>query len=73
MTIITLRLIPFRRARTGFIPSIDQYDVETEGTGIAVRRDDDGLQGRLNDALSAVLADGTYQEIDDRHFDFGIY
>ena len=47
--------------------------METEGTGIAVRMDDDGLQGRLNDALSAVLADGTYQEIDDRHFDFGIY
>lgn len=57
----------------GFALSSDRYDVETEGTGIAVRKEDDELLGRLNDALSAVLADGTYQEINDRYFEFSIY
>lgn len=57
----------------GFELSVDRYDVETEGTGIAVRKDDDELLGRLNDALSAILADGTYQQINDRYFDFNIY
>ena len=41
--------------------------------GIAVRQEDDALLGRLNDALIAILEDGTYQEINAKYFPFSIY
>ncbi len=44
-----------------------------EGIGIAVRKEDRALRRRLNMALGAILADGTYEKINKRYFPFSIY
>ncbi|MGD9826638.1 transporter substrate-binding domain-containing protein [Desulfobacter sp.] len=44
-----------------------------EGIGFAMRKSDTELQTRFNKALDAMLADGTYQKLADRYFDFDIY
>ncbi len=44
-----------------------------EGIGIAVRHEDASLLSRLNAALEAILANGTYKRINARYFPFGIY
>ena len=44
-----------------------------DGIGIAVRRDDEGLRLRINAALRAIIADGTYRRINARYFPFSIY
>lgn len=44
-----------------------------EGIGIAVRKDDPQLLRRLNEALRAILEDGTYEKINARYFPFSIY
>jgi len=41
--------------------------------GIAVRLQDEVLLENLNQALIAILEDGTYQEINDKYFPFSIY
>lgn len=42
------------------------------GVGIAVRKNEDGLRGKLNDALKSILADGTYKKLADKYFDFDV-
>ncbi len=44
-----------------------------EGIGIAVRHEDTSLLSRLNGALAAILANGTYERINARYFPFSIY
>lgn len=44
-----------------------------EGIGIAVRKDDPQLLLRLNEALQAILEDGTYEKINARYFPFSIH
>ena len=44
-----------------------------EGIGFAMRKPDTDLQTRFNTALETMLADGTYQKLADRYFDFDIY
>ena len=44
-----------------------------EGIGIAVRHEDTTLLSRLNGALEAILANGTYERINARYFPFSIY
>ncbi len=44
-----------------------------EGIGIALRKEDDALRQRLNRALRAILADGTYEKINARYFPFSIH
>ena len=44
-----------------------------EGIGIAVRHEDAALLSRLNGALKAILANGTYERINARYFPFSIY
>ena len=44
-----------------------------EGIGIAVRHEDASLVSRLNRALEAILANGTYERINARYFPFSIY
>ena len=44
-----------------------------EGIGIAVRHEDTTLLSRLNVALQAILANGTYERINARYFPFSIY
>jgi len=50
----------------------DAYSMD-EGIGIAVRKEDDELRKRLNTAIAAILADGTYARINARYFPFRIY
>ncbi len=42
------------------------------GVGIAVRKDDTALVNRINAALKAVKANGTYKKLADKYFDFDI-
>ena len=53
----------------------DQYDKECygEGEGIAVRKEDDDLKGAFNAAIKAIRADGTYDAINAKYFEFDIY
>ena len=44
-----------------------------EGIGMAVRHEDASLLSRLNGALKAILANGTYGRINARYFPFSIY
>lgn len=44
-----------------------------EGEGIAVRKGNTVLLGRLNRTLRQILADGTYAEIQSQYFDYDIY
>ena len=42
------------------------------GVGIAFRKGDDALREKVNAALKAIKADGTYKRMADRYFDFDI-
>jgi len=44
-----------------------------DGIGIAVRKEDSALQAKLNMAIKAILADGTYEKINAKYFPFSIY
>ena len=44
-----------------------------EGAGIAVRKQDDELREQFNQAIRAIREDGTYQQIQDKYFDFDVY
>lgn len=43
------------------------------GAGIAVRKQDSDLTEQLNKALAAIRADGTYDAIAKKYFDFNVY
>lgn len=60
------------KAGAGFEMVGDSYELD-EGIGIAVRKEDNVLRQRLNGALAAILADGTYVTINARYFPFTIY
>jgi polar amino acid transport system substrate-binding protein len=51
----------------------DLKDVNPEGTGIAVRKDDNELREALNKAIKEIVADGTYKTINAKYFPFDIY
>ena len=44
-----------------------------EGTGIAIRKEDKDLVEKFNKAIEQIRADGTYQKIQDKYFDFNVY
>lgn len=44
-----------------------------EGAGIAVRKEDQELKEAFNEAIAAILADGTYEKINAKYFPFSIY
>ena len=53
----------------------EHFDPAIQGTGaaIGVRKADTGLRDRLSAAIAAIRADGTYEGIAARYFDFDIY
>ncbi len=44
-----------------------------EGAGIAVRKGEDDLREMFNTAIQAIIANGTYKEINDKYFEFSVY
>ena len=50
----------------------DVKGTETQA-GIAVRLEDTALRDKLNVAIDAIVADGTYKKIQAKYFDFDIY
>lgn len=44
-----------------------------DGSGIAIRKGDTDLVEKFNKAIAAIRADGTYQRINDKYFDFDVY
>jgi polar amino acid transport system substrate-binding protein/arginine/ornithine transport system substrate-binding protein len=49
-----------------------RLDGGAAGVGIAFRKGDDALREKVNAALRAIRADGTYKRMADRYFDFDI-
>ncbi|MNF09288.1 Histidine-binding periplasmic protein precursor [compost metagenome] len=43
------------------------------GKGIGVRKEDQALRVELDTAIKSLLADGTYQRINQKYFPFAIY
>jgi len=54
-------------------PSYTDTEYLGEGIGIGVRKEDEELRRMLNDAIKQIREDGTYQEINDKYFDFDVY
>lgn len=53
-------------------PVFDDPAYFGDGAGIAVRQADEALRTRLDQALAALLSNGTYQAIQSKYFDFDI-
>ncbi len=51
----------------------EQKTLLGEGYGIPVRKTDDDLRQQLNQAITAIRANGVYQSIEKKYFDFDIY
>ena len=53
----------------------DYYDPKFhgEGVGIAIRKGEDDLRAAFNEAIDKIRADGTYQAIAEKYFDFDVY
>ena len=54
-------------------PSLTDPKWFGEGAGIAIRKNDDRLRQCFNAAIDKVRANGTYQRINDKYFDFDVY
>ncbi len=48
-------------------------EIHGEGAGIAIRKGDDDLRMMFDDAIKAIRANGTYDRIANRYFDFNVY
>ncbi|WP_438747932.1 ABC transporter substrate-binding protein [Pararhizobium sp. O133] len=48
-------------------------EINGVGAGIAVRKGDTELKGKLDAAIKAIRASGKYKEINDKYFDFDVY
>ncbi len=51
----------------------DLADVNPQGTGIALRKEDNELREMFNKAIKEIVADGTYKKINAKYFPFDIY
>ena len=52
---------------------IPDPEINGEGAGIAIRKEDTDLKEMFNKAIAAIRANGKYQEINDKYFDFDVY
>jgi len=48
-------------------------EINGAGAGVAIREGDAELQQKFNEAIAAIRADGTYDEIQKKYFDFDVY
>ena len=48
-------------------------EINGPGAGIAIREGEDELKEKFNAAIDAIRADGTYDEIQKKYFDFDVY
>ena len=55
------------------VPSSADPAILGDGTGFAVRKEDTALLASLNKAFEAIRANGKYNEIAKKYFDFDIY
>ncbi|MNR34771.1 Lysine-arginine-ornithine-binding periplasmic protein precursor [compost metagenome] len=56
-----------------FGPKMNDVKYFGTGSGIAVRKQDTALLGRINAALKTILANGSYKKINDQYFDYNQY
>lgn len=54
-------------------PSYTDEEWFGEGIGIAIRKGEDDLRKTFNEAIQKIRKSGTYQEINDKFFDFDVY
>ncbi|EOW6741556.1 histidine ABC transporter substrate-binding protein HisJ [Cronobacter dublinensis] len=54
-------------------PSIKDEKLFGVGTGMGIRKDDDELRLALNKAFAQMRADGTYEKLAKKYFDFNVY
>jgi len=54
-------------------PAFEDPKYFGHGSGIAVRKSDADLRAKLDGAIAAIRANGTYKRIQDKYFDFDIY
>lgn len=54
-------------------PQVKDDDIFGPGTGIGLRKTDAALQARLNAAIATLRANGTYDRLAKKYFDFNIY
>lgn len=54
-------------------PSFRDQKYLGKGIGIAVREGDDDLRKLFNNAIDKIRENGTYKEINNKHFDFDVY
>ena len=54
-------------------PEVNDPQTIGAGTGIGLRKEDTELQGKLNKAIAAIHADGTYDKLQKKYFDYSIY
>lgn len=54
-------------------PDPQPVEIFGPGAGIAVRKGDKELVGKLNEAIKAIRANGKYKEINDKYFKFDVY
>ncbi|SUO95969.1 transporter substrate-binding domain-containing protein [Suttonella ornithocola] len=54
-------------------PLFNNPDYYGSGVSIAIRKGDEALKQRFNDAIKAIRDNGEYQKINQKYFDFDIY
>jgi arginine/ornithine transport system substrate-binding protein len=54
-------------------PDFTEHKYFGEGAGIAVRKGDTELADKISAAIAAIRANGKYQEVQDKYFDFNVY